>query len=102
MLPYRVKSVQVKGPSAARPGETSEFALSVSADGGRAGLHVFRVEVLGPAGESLPWYAANIRAEGGCAGWTIPWALNERPGRYTVQVKDTASGVSCTGASGNR
>jgi hypothetical protein len=95
MLPYRVESVQVKGPSAARPGETSVFTVSVAAGAGKPGLHVFRVEVLGPAGEALPWYAANIRAEGGCGSWTIPWALNERPGRYTLLVKDIASRLSC-------
>ena len=31
MLPYRVESVQVKGPSAAGPGETSVFTVSVAA-----------------------------------------------------------------------
>ena len=79
MLPYRVESVQVKGPSAARPGETSVFTVSVAAGAGKPGLHVFRVEVLGPAGEALPWYAANIRAEGGSASWTIPWARTSGP-----------------------
>jgi len=56
---------------------------------------VFRVEVLGPAGESLRYHAASLRAEGGGVGWTIPWALNERPGRYTLVAKDVATGVSC-------
>lgn len=97
LLPYPVKAVRIQGPSAARPGETSEFALGVS-----AGIlsrpedpRVYRVEVQGPDGEALPWYAANLRAESGRATWTIPWALNERPGRYTLLAQDIATGVSC-------
>jgi hypothetical protein len=97
LLPYRVKAVRIEGPAAARPGETSEFTLGVSAGAFRtpADPRVCRVEVQGPAGESLPWYAANLKAEGGRVTWTIPWALNERPGRYTVLAKDVATGVSC-------
>jgi hypothetical protein len=95
LLPYPVKAIRIEGPSAAKPGETSEFAVSVEADGGKPGLHVFRVEVLGPAEESLRYHAATLRAEGGRVRWTIPWALNEQPGRYTLVAKDAASGVSC-------
>jgi hypothetical protein len=95
LLPYRVKAVRLKGPAAARPGDRSEFSISLNLGfGGAPGLHVFRVEVLGPAGEALPWYAANLRAEKGRATWYIPWALNEKPGRYTLVARDVASGVT--------
>jgi hypothetical protein len=95
LLPYRVNSVRVKGPSAAKAGEASEFALSVAVSGGKPGLHVFRFEVLGPSGEALPWYAANVRADNGRAACTIPWALNERPGQYTLLARDAATGATC-------
>jgi hypothetical protein len=95
LLPYRVNGLQVSGPGRAAAGERSQFDLAVK--GGwrtRPGAHVVRVEVLDPAGKTLPWYAANVTAANGRGAYAIDWALNDPPGRYTVVVRDVASGVT--------
>ncbi|MDD5705768.1 MAG: beta-galactosidase [Kiritimatiellae bacterium] len=95
LLPRRIRTIRVEGPSAAKPGETSAFTFAVGTGifRGSSAPRVYRVEVLDPAGRTLPWYAENVLAREGRGQYTINWALNERPGQYTVQVKDVASGV---------
>ncbi len=94
MLPYRVSSLDISATDNAVRGEKSIFKILVN-PGLRATLspHILRVEVTGPSGENLPWYAANITAENATAKYAVHWALNEKPGRYTITVKDTASGI---------
>ncbi len=95
MMPYRVSSLNIEGPGAVKSGGETSFRISViSEDNAAPSLHVFRVELTDPAGEKLPWYAANVKAEKGSAVYIINWALNEKPGRYTIQAKDIATGVS--------
>jgi hypothetical protein len=94
-LPYRVAGIELAGPDRAAGGGRSEFRLVVQAESGaRPGAHAFRVEVLGPGGVQLPWYAANLTAERGRAICGIDWALNDPAGRYTVVVRDVASGTT--------
>ena len=51
------------------------------------------MEVADPEGRNLRYYAANVLADNGTAEVTIPWALNDRPGAYTLSVRDVISGV---------
>ena len=92
-LPYRVTSIKIVGPESAERGKKSEFVISVDTTGTVPSLHLFRVEVAGPDGKKLPYYASNIKAEKGTGRYTINWALNEKQGRYTIYVKDIATGT---------
>jgi len=75
-------------------GKKSEFGISVKTGSSiTPSLHVFRVEVVGPDGKKLAHYASNIKAEAGTGKYTINWALNEKTGKYTIYVKDIASGI---------
>ncbi len=42
----------------------------------------------------LPAYSKNVLAEGGQATFTLPSALNDAPGAYTVRVTDVVTGAS--------
>jgi len=94
MLPYRVTSLKITGPESVVRGKKSEFGISVKTGSSiTPSLHVFRVEVVGPDGKKLAHYASNIKAEAGTGKYTINWALNEKTGKYTIYVKDIASGI---------
>jgi len=88
LLPYRVRAVDVTGPRRCVAGQAAVFHMQVQTqDGVLPSKHVFRVEVFGPEQQPLSYYAANVVAEKGEADMTIPWALNEKPGRYTITAR---------------
>jgi len=94
LLPYRVASLSVSTDNSVEAGGSSVLSIRVNPDGRReAELHMLRVEIVSPSGERLSWYTGNIPAERGSANYTVKWALNEKPGKYTVKVRDVASGV---------
>ena len=95
LMRYKVDAVELTLPETASAGTPTqvEMALKISKGEGPS-KHCFRVEVVSPMGENLNYYAQNIVSENGSAQAEIPWALNEKPGQYTVMVRDVASGVS--------
>jgi hypothetical protein len=94
-LPCQVRGIAIRGPESLRAGQRLELSLAVETEGAKEpGPHVFVVEVFDPAGEKALCYGANVAAEAGKAVWSLPSALSDRPGRWRVRVRDTASGVS--------
>ncbi|MCC6581803.1 MAG: hypothetical protein IT440_15330 [Phycisphaeraceae bacterium] len=91
-LPYQVDAVTVQGPKEASLGRTATFAIEVKPKQGAAGNHVVRVEVEAD-GKPQPHFAANLRAQGGKATFTLPLALNEPQGSWKLTVRDAATGV---------
>jgi hypothetical protein len=79
-------------PAAARLGEHPEFAVG-STGGAR---RLFRCQVFAPDGPMLPAYSKNILAGDGRASFTLPSALNDAPGEYTLRVTDAVTGASAT------
>jgi uncharacterized protein YfaS (alpha-2-macroglobulin family) len=59
-----------------------------------ADQHVFRVECTGPDGNAVPHYSRNVLAARGTTGYSIPLAVNDATGRWTVRVTDILSGQS--------
>ena len=51
-----------------------------------------RMDVIDPAGRMVKHYSRNITATAGKAQGTIPLALNDQQGLWTVKVKDWTSG----------
>ena len=79
------------------PGKPLEINASISTESGPVtGTHVFRVTVTDPNEQDPPWYTQNVLALEGRATITIPLALNEMPGAYTVRAKDVMSGITGT------
>jgi len=93
--PYRVAAVSVRtgaaAPARGRP-LTVELAVE-AADVPVTGTHALRLTVLGPDADEITWYAQNVLAPAGRAAATIPLALNETPGTYTLCARDVMSGV---------
>jgi len=95
LMRYSVDAVELTLPETAAAGSPARVQMHVKiSEGEGPSKHCFRLEVASPEGKNLRYYAQNIVAEKGSAEAVIPWALNEKPGRYIVKVRDVASGVS--------
>lgn len=95
LSPYKVRGVDVELFGKPAPGKPLKLRLGVVADSERVtGRHILRVTVLGPDGKERKWYAQNVMAPEGRATMTIPLALNETAGSYTILAKDVMSGMA--------
>jgi len=93
-LPYKVKSVALNVRASAGRTTPSVVKIALETSGAKpVSAHVLQMRVLSPNGRELPWYTRKTVAPAGRAEADIPWALNEAPGRYTVAVRDVASGT---------
>jgi hypothetical protein len=92
LLPYDIGrfSLALSRPNI-QPGETMRYDLNFQSADGKAGLHVFRVEVIAPDGKLLPHYGSILPAENGKASGSIPMALNDPKGRWQVRARDVAT-----------
>ena len=61
---------------------------------GQRGDHVFHVEMVSPQGQPAWHYTYNVLAPAGKLGLTIPLALNEQPGQWSVRVRDVLTGAA--------
>ncbi len=93
-LPYRVESLVVTAPRAARPGDELPIRAQIEADTATPGDHVFHVELVGPDGKRRWHYARNELAPAGKLSFAVPLALDESPGEWTVRVRDVLNGAA--------
>jgi hypothetical protein len=87
----------LQAPARLRRGETATLSI-VPGGNTPAALHVYRVEVLDPAGAPLPHYSANLIAPAGRGAIPLPVALNDPTGRWQIRVTDRLSGISVSTA----
>jgi len=96
LLPYTVDGLTVRPVGRARVGRTCTVKLGLTVAGPTAGLHVVRVDVYDPRGEWCSHYSRNARTEGGAGELTIPFAEGDRPGTWTLKLRDAVSGRTAT------
>ena len=91
-LPYRVEALRLDPAPAAKPGAVVRFGaeLTASAEPGR---HVLRVDVVRPDGQPQNILGYNQTAPAGKATIEIPLAYNAPTGRWSVTVRDVATGI---------
>ena len=58
----------------------------------RQGKHLVRCHFYAPDGTFLHNYAANVLFDGATGGVTLPSALNDAPGVYTLKATDVVTG----------
>jgi hypothetical protein len=115
LLPYRVTGLAIDAPPT-RVGGTISVTVRLSADGGaedgvspqrkdikgadpvfppRGGLigrHVVAVDVIDPGGRTRPEYHLNLDGHGGVLRGSVPLALNDPAGTWTLRARDAATG----------
>ncbi|MHB8996119.1 MAG: beta-galactosidase [Armatimonadota bacterium] len=92
-LPYKVIDLQVKTPARVKAGQPLSLTALVQA-AGKHGDHVLHVELIDPQGQSPLPYRSNQLAPGGKLDLTVPLALNDQPGTWTVKVRDVLTGTT--------
>lgn len=89
VLPGAVDSLHLAVSPAAPRGERA--FVSFSADSPAAAA-VFHVDVTDPEGTAKPQYGGNMVSTGSRGGLTIPFAVNDPPGKWEVRVRDVLTG----------
>ncbi len=93
-LPYRVKSLAVRVPRIAKPGEELGIEAQLDAGTGELGDHVLHMDLVEPTGEPAWHYTRNELAASGELSLNVPLAANEKPGTWTVRIRDVLTGVT--------
>jgi hypothetical protein len=89
-LSSKQNEISLQSPRTAKPGEPILFTIASnqSADA------LLRVQTLAPDGTRLPLYSTNVMLHKGSGTFTLPFALNDVPGKYTVKATDVVTGAS--------
>ena len=95
-LPYAVSGLRVTTPASLQAGEALVVEATATVPADEAGDHIFHIELKGPDGGAVGHYTTNRLARQGRLAHVIRLALNERPGRWTVSVRDVLSGLETT------
>jgi len=99
LLPYRVRGLRARTgwwPRRAIPGRDLVVRVKLLTTGsvGPDDLHLLRVAVTGPDGTELTALRRLAPIRGGAGDVRLPLAYNDRAGRYTIRMHDSATGVS--------
>ena len=84
----------VDAPAAVKAGGDLVADIKVEVSEGKAGHHVFHVEVLPPAGKARWFMKRNVPAPGGKLNFVFRMAENDPLGKWTLRVTDVMTGTT--------
>ena len=93
--PIAIAELEISAPGRVQRGESAQIGLGF-AHPSPAATHVFRLDVIDPAGKTVDYYSGNIIASHGRAAKLLPLAFNDAPGKWTLRVHDLLSGQART------
>ncbi len=99
ILPYQVTSLAVRCPrkTVMRSGVVSgEVSVVIGNAREKPVRHVIHLEVIRPDGKAVRYLAQNLETKNGSADFSIPLALNEPSGEYTLIFTDVATRLKKT------
>ena len=91
LLDYQISAVEVR--TRQRQGAPYTVHCQLRTAAARVGDHIIHVQVKCPDGAMPPAYQRNVNARAGEAEFSIPLALNDPPGEWTVVCRDVATGT---------
>jgi hypothetical protein len=94
ILPYQVESLMVECPlKTVEPGNVvnGEVWVVIGDDRETRVRHVIHLEVIRPDGKAVRYLAQNLETRNGSADFSIPLALNEPSGEYSLIFTDVAT-----------
>ena len=89
-LSSKQNEVALQSPPTAKLGDHVPFTITSN----QSADSLIRVQTLGPEGNGLPLYSANLMLNRGSGTFTLPFALNDVPGKYTIKATDVVTGAS--------
>ncbi len=81
--------LRMEGGAAARPGDHVSFSLISTTPA----TTLVRCHVYAPDGSRLPIYSNNVLVQQGRGSFTLPFALNDAPGKYVIRATDVVTGA---------
>jgi hypothetical protein len=88
--PNPLPDLRVSAPSEARRGELVQLGFDLPYT--PASVDIVHVDVFDPQGKRAITYSANVFTNDGHAMKTIPFALNDAAGNWTIKIHDLLSG----------
>ncbi len=82
--------MQVSAPQRVQRGTIANVAIHAAAS--PADMSIFHVDVVDPKGNRQVFYSGNVLARQGSGVKAIPFAVNDAPGQWTIDVRDVMSG----------
>jgi hypothetical protein len=93
--PVAIAGLEISAPARIQRGEGAQIGLGF-AHASPAATHVFRLDVIDPAGKTVDYYSGNIIASHGRAAKLLPLAFNDARGKWTLRIHDLLSGQART------
>ncbi|MGC2416034.1 MAG: beta-galactosidase [Stellaceae bacterium] len=85
----------ISGPTSVNAGDTARFRISPNGDP-VATLDVFHIEITDPDGNVVPYYGRTLLAPERAALYTLPLAINDKAGVWTLRARDLLTGGAVT------
>ena len=92
--PYKVESLAVTLPAKVKAGRDLTASVALKTDSGKAGDHVFHIEVLDPAGKGRFHMKRNVTALNGKYTLSFRMAHNDMKGKWLLKVTDAMTGIT--------
>jgi hypothetical protein len=93
VAPSRLAPPTLSAPTNVRAGESAELHITLPDAAAARALHI---AVIDPAGNPAPLYSGNIVLREASAAWSLPFAVSDSPGRWTIAVHDVLGGGTVT------
>jgi hypothetical protein len=84
--------MQVSAPEQVQRGTLANIAIHAAPS--QADLSIFHVDVVDPKGNRQVFYSGNVIARDGSGVKSIPFAANDAPGKWVIDIHDVMSGQS--------
>ncbi|HJP91400.1 MAG TPA: alpha-amylase family protein [Pyrinomonadaceae bacterium] len=81
--------IKMEGATAAKTGQHISFSLTSTSPGNS----LVRCHVFTPDGTRSPIYSSNVLVQNGRGTFTLPFALNDLPGKYVIRATDVVTGA---------
>ncbi|MBP5181523.1 MAG: hypothetical protein J6331_00705, partial [Lentisphaeria bacterium] len=92
--PYKVDGIALALPSSVKAGEDLKAKIELATSSGKAGDHVFHIEVISPSGLGRFHMTRNVTAPAGKYDLTFRMAHNDEKGTWKLKVVDAMTGAS--------
>jgi hypothetical protein len=98
VLPYRVTGLALRARGHATRGQDLMLDVALRTEGtvGKDDLSVLQVTATDPSGQEVTALRRTVEMRGGKGQIALPLAFNDAPGKWTVTVRDLATGMRQT------
>jgi len=97
VLPYKLNRINIfLNEGSVKQGSMITGKVKIDTDNKTFIRHVIHLEVIRPDGKSIQYLARNLETKDGTAEFSMPIALNEPEGKWTLEFTDIATRISKT------